>query len=103
MQLTTVRGAQVYFQGPGSREGLGALWEGAQTGGLVGAAVVFLHHRLWLPLSPAAIVHQMGLQVPLAPEPDPTCLAGEDVLWRDKERDKGYRISGHIAHFHIYA
>lgn len=61
LSLTTVRGAQVHFQGPGSGEGLVALWERADTGGLMGTSVVFLDDRLWLPLSPTAIVHQMGL------------------------------------------
>lgn len=92
----------MHFQGPGSGEALVALWEGADTGGLVGTGVVFLHDRLWLPLSPAAIVHQMGLQVPLAPKPDSTCLAGEDVLWRDTEGDKGDMIS-YIQYFQINA
>lgn len=93
----------MHFQGSGSGEALVALWEWADTGGLMGSGVVFLHDRLWLPLSPAAIVHQMGLQVPLTSKPDSTCLAGEDVLWRDKERDKGDTISGYIKYFHIYA
>lgn len=100
LSLTTVWGAQVHFQRPGSREALVALWEGAHTGGLMGTGVVFLHDRLRLPLSPAAVVHQMGLQVPLAPKPDPTRLAGEDVLWRGtKEGDKGDMISGYVQYF----
>ena len=86
----------MHFQGPGSREALVALREGAHTGGLVGTGVVLLHDRLRLPLSPAAVVHQMVLQVPLAPKPDPTRLAGEDVLWRG---DKGDTISGYVQYF----
>lgn len=85
----------MHFQGPGSREALVALWEGTDTRGLMGSGVVVLHYRLWLPLSPTAIVHQMGLQVPLTPKPDPTRLAGENVLWRETERNKGDVISGY--------
>lgn len=93
----------MHFQGSGSGEALVALREGADTGCLVGTVVVLLHRRLWLPLSPAAVVHQMGLQVPLAPKPDSTSLAGEDVLWRDEEGDKGDMMSGYVECFHIYA
>ena len=72
----------MHLQGPRSREALVALGEGAEVGGLVGAVVVVLRGRLRLPLPAAAVVHEVGLQVPLAPVPDPTRLAGEDVLWR---------------------
>lgn len=68
----------------------------------MGSGVILLHDCLWLSLPPAAIVHQMGLQVPLAPKPDSTCLAGEDVLWMDTERYKGDMISGYIQYFLIY-
>lgn len=85
----------MHFQRPGSREALVALWEGAGTGGVVGTSVIFLHDRVWLPLSPAAVVHQMGLQVPLAPKPDPTSLTRKYVLWGDKRRT----ILGDILHF----
>ena len=89
------------LQGPGSRGALVALWEGAEVGGLVGAVVVVLRGRLRLPLPAAAVVHEVGLQVPLAPVPDATRLAGEDVLWRgehthtererERERERGER------------
>lgn len=68
------------FQGPGSREAFVALREGTNTGSLVGSVITVLHHRLRFPLTPAAVVHEMRLQVPLTPEPDSTCLTGEDVL-----------------------
>lgn len=91
----------MHFQGPGSREALAALWEGAGAGRLVGPGVAVLHHRLRLPLPPAAVVHQMRLQVPLAPKPDPARLAGEDVLCGDA--DKGDVLSGHLLYFYVYA
>lgn len=98
ISLTTVWCAQVHFQGPCSREALVALWEGADTGGLMGSVVVLLHDCLWLSLPPAAVVHQMGLQVPLTPKPDSARLAGEDVLWKDTERYKGgYDIRVHTV------
>lgn len=59
----------------------------------MGGGVIFLHDSLWLPLSPAAVVHQMGVQVPLTPEPDSASFAGKDVLWRDREGDKGDTLS----------
>lgn len=93
----------MHFQGPGSREALVALWEGADTRGLVGSIFVLLHDRLWFPLPPAAVVHEMGLQVPFASKPYSTCFAGEDVLWRDTGCDKGEMISGHKQYFYIYA
>lgn len=66
----------------------------------MGSGVVVLHDCLRLSLPPAAIVHQMGLQVPLASKPDSTRLAGEDVLWRDTERYKGgYDIRGAYTTF----
>lgn len=91
--LTAVGCAQVHFQSSGSREALVALRERADTGGLVGGGVTFLHDGLWLPLPPAAVVHQMGVQVPLTPEPDSASFAGKDVLWRDRGGDKGDTIS----------
>lgn len=71
----------MHFQGPRSGEALVTLWKRADAGGLVGTGVALLHDGLRLALPPAAVVHQMGLEVPLAPEPDPTSFAGKDVLW----------------------
>lgn len=76
--------AQVHFQGPGAGEALVALWEGADAGCLVGSVVVLLPLALWLPLPATAVVHQVGLQVPLTAVPDPTVLTREDVLWTNQ-------------------
>lgn len=85
----------MHFQRPGPREALVALREGTHAGRLMGPVVAVLHHRLWLPLPPAAVVHEMGLQVPLAAKPDSTRLAREDVLWRDTGKGtKGTRYQG---------
>lgn len=78
----------MHFQGSGSREALIALWKGTDAGTLVGSTVTVLHHRLRLSLPSAAVVHEMCLQVPFTPKPDPACLTGKDVLWKDTEVDK---------------
>lgn len=80
--------AQVHFQGPGAGEALVALWEGADAGRLVGSVVVLLPLALWLPLPATAVVHQVGLQVPLTAVPDPTRLTWEDVLWKERVKHR---------------
>lgn len=87
----------MHFQGPCSREALAALWKGADAGCLVCIGVTLLHDGLRLTLSPAAVVHQMGLEVPLAPEPDPTSFARKDVLWWGRGgRGRGGQRRHHI-------
>lgn len=83
--------AQVHFQSPGAGKALVALWEGADAGGLVGSVVVLLTLALWLPLPATAVVHQVGLQVPLTAVPDPTRLTWEDVLWRERIKHSAER------------
>lgn len=84
--LTAMR-VQVHLQSSGIGEALGALREGTQAGNLRGTVFVFFRHRSSVPLPPAAIVHQMGLQIPLAPIPDATGLAREYILCGRKHKD----------------
>lgn len=79
--LTTVS-AHVDLQRAGTGAAFVALGEGADA--LVGVGVLGLvlgrggGRRLLL--SAGAVVHEVGVQVALAPVPDPTVLTGEDVL-----------------------
>ena len=114
--LTTVR-AHVDLQGAGTGAALVALGEGADAlvgvgllGGLVlgqrgggrggsGGGGCGGRLLLLLLLLPAgAVVHEVGLQVPLAAVPDPAVLTGEDVLCgeggRSSRREEGERKKG---------
>lgn len=77
-------GAHVDLQRAGTRAALLALGEGADA--LVGVRLLDLvlgwrgGGRLLLPAG--AVVHEVGVQIALAPVPDPTVLTGEDVLYR---------------------
>lgn len=75
--------AHVNFQRAGTGAALVALWEGADA--LVGVGLLgFVLRRgggcSRLLLAAGAVVHEVGLQVPLTAEPDPTVLARENVL-----------------------
>lgn len=81
--LTAVR-AHVDLQRAGTGAALVALRERADA--LVGVRVFGLvlrrrRGRRRLLLAAGAVVHQVGLQVPLAAVPDPTVLTRENVLW----------------------
>lgn len=73
--------AQVHLQSTRVAEAFVALWERADTGSLVGIGVSLFGDIIGFPLPPAAVIHQVGLKVPLTPVPYPTCFTGEDVLW----------------------
>ena len=96
LRLTVVC-EQVHLQGMGTAEAHVALWEGADARGDMAAvlAVPLRHHGVHFPQAPTAVVHEVSLQVSLTAEPDPTRLAGEDVLCRDGER--GRAKNGGIA------
>lgn len=82
--VLTAVSAHVDFQGAGAGAALVALWEGADAFVGVGLLGLVLRRRRGggrLLLSAGAVVHEVGLEVPLAPIPDPTVLTGEDVLW----------------------
>jgi len=70
----------VHLQSTRVAEALVALWERADTGSLVGIGICLFWDIIWFPLPPAAVIHQVGLKVPLTPVPYPTCFTGEDVL-----------------------
>lgn len=43
---------------------------------------LLLCSHLRVPLAPPAVIHEVGLQVPLTPEPDPTGFTQEYVLYK---------------------
>lgn len=49
---------------------------------------LFLGSQLAFSRLPAAVVHEVSLQVPLTPEPDPTRLTRKDVFYERKEEKK---------------
>lgn len=78
--LTAVR-AHVDLQGAGAGAALPAVGEGADA--LIGVRVfgLVLGGRAGRRLLPTGtVVHEVGLQVPLAAVPDPTVLTWEDIL-----------------------
>lgn len=79
----------VDFQGAGAGAALLALREGADA--LVGVRLLGLlvHGGRARALPAGAVIHQVGLQVALAPVPDPAVLAREDVLCGGKGRAGG--------------
>lgn len=87
----TAVGAHVDLQRAGAGAALVALWEGTDAFVGVGLLGFVLRggrgcSRLLLPTG--AVVHEVGLQVPLAAVPDATVFAGEDVLWKDRHKRK---------------
>lgn len=78
---------QVHFQCSGIGKALGALREGAQAGNLRSTVFVLFWHWSGFSLPPTAVVHQVGLQIPLTSVPDATRLARKYILCRRKHRD----------------
>jgi len=70
----------VHFQSSCVRKTFGALWEGADAGYLLSAIFTLLRQLRPLPLPPTAVVHKVGLQIPLASIPNAAGFAREYVL-----------------------
>lgn len=102
----TAVGAHVDLQRAGAGAALVALWEG--TDALVGVGLLGFVLRgggggggggsgsVRLLLPAGAVVHEVGLQVPLAAVPDATVFAGEDVLWKNRRKHQEKLRPGHM-------
>ncbi len=70
----------MHLQSTWVAEALVALWERAEIGSLVGIGVSLFRDVIRFPQPSTAVIHQVGLKVPLTPVPYPTRFTGEDVL-----------------------
>lgn len=77
--------AHVNLQGAGTGAALLALGKGADALVGVGILGLFVQGGRGGVLAAGTVVHQVSLQVPLAPVPDAAVLAGKDVLWKAEE------------------